>query len=301
MKSTLGFLAAVFALLHVAGCASVLGADFDHPAADAAASSEAGAALGDGGVADGASTCVPPLLQCPDPSLPYAGYVSFTAVQSGDASTPYVGAYFSSNQAGPPFGTCTSPPIGGCCLIGGAGAAASSGGVSAGVVLVRNGDATVATLTATPKPDAGEVYGSTAAAGAWAAGDTLSVQAAGDTVAGFSGSIVVPAPLGNVTPALDPVREVRIPSNLPLVITWAPGARGDLVMFSFDRLFCTADDGAGQLTIAGELLTALRSLLKGGDAYVYLSRVGRRKVSCSNADVALFVFDERLRGLWSLQ
>jgi hypothetical protein len=173
--------------------------------------------------------------------------------------------------------------------------------VSAGVVVARKGDVTLATLTATPEPDAGEVYAPAIASEAWTAGDTLSVQATGDTVSGFSGSVVVPTPLTNVTPAFDPVHETFVPSNLPLVITWPPGAPGDFVMFSFDQLFCMADDGAGRLTIATELLTALRSLLKGGDSYVYLSRVGARRADCSNADINVHVYDLRLQGLWSLE
>ena len=98
----------------------------------------------------------------------------------------------------------------------------------------------------------------------WQAGDTLSVNATGAaSMAGsFTGSVVAPADVANVMPAL--TGTVSIPKSRDFVVTWTPGtgtAQVNLILEDviFAGVSCTAPVTNGTVTVPAALIQKLGS------------------------------------------
>jgi hypothetical protein len=110
----------------------------------------------------------------------------------------------------------------------------------------------------------GDVADPTTRAG-WMPGDTLQVTAAGATVPAFSGSVVAPAALENVTPS---VYAPTISLSADWTVTWTPSpTTPSMIVFaltaaetaaSTDYVKCVLDDAAGTLTVPAALLGHLK-------------------------------------------
>jgi hypothetical protein len=196
--------------------------------------------------------------------------------------------------------TCSSGTmVGECCYLSAAAALDAGAGIppddiSAGVVTLQDGTTTLAVLPF----DAGVGYTSASSvldsSFTWAAGDTLGVTASGDSsgVTGFTGTVVAPARLGNVNPAISSLSTIMRASDF--VLTWTATGTSTVVFnilaantttFMSDGLIrCSTSSGTGTLTVSSTLLGNFQS---GDGASVLLSVGNDTVISATDATVGL--------------
>lgn len=165
---------------------------------------------------------------------------------------------------------------------------------SAGTLTVDDGKTTIATLTAPPYV----ATNGTVTSLTWTAGSTLKVSASGATVDAFDLSVVAPALLTGVSPAL--TAAIKVSKSAKLVVTWTPGTEAcSKVTFGLTQtststalphIGCVVDDSAGTLTVPEELIAKFTATT--GSAT--LERVESAGVNVTNANVKLVVADTEL-------
>ena len=209
------------------------------------------------------------------PSKPNAGTVSFSHTQTKTGNTT-TDAYTASAAfvAVPDGGTsggggCSGTQSGSCCFIPPSQADAGTGGgataVSAGGITAKDGSNTIATMspngttyTAVTNPPTSSLT--------WNAGDSISVNAAGDTVHAFSGSVNAVALFAGVTPALSFLTPTQIPRSSDFTITWTGGTGAIEVILTAQKLTqndgvitCSASSDSGTMTVPHDLLGNLNA------------------------------------------
>jgi hypothetical protein len=176
---------------------------------------------------------------------------------------------------------------GNCCYGTVGGTAPPDGGttsVSAGNLNLRDGSTSIGQLIAP---------GYTAltwSAVTWQTGDTLWVDGQGDPsgVASFSGSVIAPDVLTNVSPTFT-TTQINISSANDYTVTFAPGSGGVHVHIEANTgtnyVACDTPASAGTITIPHALLAPL---VGGGNAIVGVYAYNETVVTSSNAAVAIY-------------
>jgi hypothetical protein len=174
--------------------------------------------------------------------------------------------------------------------------------VSAGDIVVKDGSTTIATMSPTTQGSIMNVYGANIMQDPgykWAGGDTLSFTAAGATVSAFSGSVVAPGLMQNISPALSTTTPTMVPSNADFTVTWAPDGTSATASSIFvggvkgnapdGSIYCNGMDSAGTITVPQALLANLT----GADSLqIVLSRLASSTVSTGNVKVIIAVSAE---------
>jgi hypothetical protein len=226
---------------------------------------------------------------------PYTGFVIFSEQVIGGTKdyNGSAGFYTTFSFAGCPGGT----EQGGCCYESAAAAADAGAGappddVNAGTLTLQDGTTTLATLPFMTGMGYTSVNSVTTSALTWTAGAMLGVNATGDAsgVASFSGTVVAPARLSGVSPAVMTLTSIARGSDF--VLSWT-AAGSSTVLFillaangtSPDGLIrCTASSGDGSLTVPAALLGNFQS---GDHALVLLTVENNTIITASNATVGL--------------
>jgi len=264
------------------------------PGAEGGSPSPDGGDRADGGGGQGAP-CVGFTLSPCDAGMsePYSGTVYFEyappQIAGEEAGTFSTNASFVSSQAMGTFGlTCSSPLTGKCCLIDlPSGSPPPQTSLSAGPISISDG----ADPIGIRDYDTDNYGGSSSLR--WKPHDTLGAQANGDTIAGFSGSIVAPAPVAGLTPAFTTSgTPVVLPTTVDLRVSWTPDdVAGSQILLevtaSPSAIVCLTDDGDGAITIDAGLLGALKDASKGGAVSILALRAVQKRVASSNAVVLL--------------
>jgi hypothetical protein len=224
---------------------------------------------------------------------PYTGFVIFGLSSTLTDYTAEAGFYTTISVTSCPGGTAQ----GSCCYESAAAEAAYGktvppADVNAGALTLQDGTRSVASLPFT----AGKGYASansvTTASVTWAAGDTLSVSAAGDAsgVKSFSGTVIAPAPLAGVTPDLTTLS--KLPRATDFNLTWTANSAGTVLLTilasagtsSDGTIRCSATGSSGMLTVPTGLLTNFKA---GDMASLELSVSNNVALSAANATVGL--------------
>jgi hypothetical protein len=180
---------------------------------------------------------------------------------------------------------CPGTQVGSCCFVPAGGPSCPFPDESnAGTITIARNGTQIAQLTFDKSYDADT---SSTPGLTWQPGDTLSVTAAGSAggVGAFSGSVVAPAPLSGITPALSGT--VAIQKAQDFVIHWTPGsgtATAQLFLSDvrLNGISCTVPVTAGSITVASSLLSLL-----GGSGSIILSPLNATSVTGANAAVRL--------------
>lgn len=203
---------------------------------------------------------------------------------------PFSSTSFSANAifrgnfgAAVPVTGCPGTQVGSCCFVPRGGSSCPfPGTVSAGNITLSKGGTQIAQLTFANGYDDDT---STTPALTWQPGDTLAVSAAGSAgaVAAFSGSVVAPAPLTGVTPAV--TGNVTIPKASDFVIHWTPGSGTATVQLfledvGLNGIACNVPVTAGSLTVSSSLIANL-----GSSGSILLGAFNQTVVAGSNAKV----------------
>jgi hypothetical protein len=269
--------------LALAACGTDTSSNAENNTGNDAGTSDAGisdAGISDAGTDGGASACTTsPAVGQPA----FVGSVEFAPFSSTDFSAD---ATFRGNfGAVVQLSGCTGTQVGNCCF-------SPQGGpscpfpdeTSAGNITVTKSGAQIAQLTFANDYDADT---SSSPALTWQPGDTLSVSAAGSSgaVGSFSGSVVAPSPLANVTPAFGSTATIQKANDL--VITWTPGTGTAVVQLflediALNGIGCTVPVTAGTLTVSSTLLTRL-----GGSGSLILDSTNETTVTGTNAKVVI--------------
>jgi hypothetical protein len=239
--------------------------------------------LSDAGTDAGTSAC----STTPAAGQPaFGGSVDFGATSSTsfDADATFRGNF---GGAALQASGCSGTQVGSCCFVPHGGPSCPfPDEASAGNIAISKGGAQIAQLTVANNYDADT---STTSTLTWQPGDTLSVSAAGSPgqVAAFSGSVVVPAPLTGIAPAISGT--VTIPKANDFVVSWTPGTGTATVQLFLEDIplngiGCTAPVTAGSITVPASLLNML-----GGSGSIIVTNFSQTAATASNAAVSLRV------------
>jgi hypothetical protein len=151
---------------------------------------------------------------------------------------------------------CNGMMVGACCYQT---PASVPGYTTAGTLTVSDGSTMLATIPA-PSTAGPYISGSELSASVtWAPGDTLKLDGSGGTVDAFTLSVVAPALLTGVSPAL--TAALTVPTSADFVVTWTPSSQSCAqVLFGLSQgtgmpeIGCTVDDSAGTLSVPASLL-----------------------------------------------
>jgi hypothetical protein len=226
---------------------------------------------------------------------PYTGYVIFglSALAGTSEYDGQAGFYATVSGGSCPGGTVQ----GSCCYESAAAEAAyakmvTADDVSAGAITLQDGARSLGSLPFTAGKGYTPINSLTTAAVTWAPGDSLGVSAAGDAsgVASFSGTVVAPAPLAGVTPAL--ASGLTLARSSDFNLTWTANSGGTVLLSiiasagatSDGLIRCTATGSSGSLTVPTALLTNLKT---GDMATLELSVSNNVPLSVANATVEL--------------
>jgi hypothetical protein len=213
-------------------------------------------------------------------------------------------AYFYPGAA--PSATCAGTQNGNCCYVPPASGSSSSSSSSsssgtvtipgAGAITVTDGTTPMGTLAFTAGTGYAPLGSATDTMLTWAFGDTLNVSAVGDAngVAAFTGAVVAPASLANLSPALSYTAPTGLSLSSDFVETWTAGPAGSTVTLAIyattsafapnGSITCTADDSSGTITVPTALLANFGPTDTGSAS---LSRSASTAVTASNANVTV--------------
>jgi hypothetical protein len=176
--------------------------------------------------------------------------------------------------------------------------------VSAGDIVVRDGSNAIATMSPTMQNGVMNVYVASSQQDQtyqWAGGDTLSFSATGGMVDAFSGTVVAPALMQGINPALSTMTPTMVSSSSDFTITWTPAATSGVASGIFvsalkgsvpdGSISCNGTDSAGSITVPKALLANMST---GDDLQIVLSRLVSTTVTSGNVTVIIGVSAETL-------
>jgi hypothetical protein len=200
---------------------------------------------------------------------------------------------------------CKGTQSGHCCYTPQGSAAGSTPTyVSAGDIVIKDGSNTIATMSPTTEGGIMNIYITTSQHDStfqWAGGDTLNFAAAGGTVNAFSGSVVAPALMQNISPALSTTAPTMVSASSDFTVTWMPGGTSGAASSIFvgamngntpdGSIYCNGMDSDGSITVPQALLANIAT----GDALqIVLTRVMTNIVTTGNVSVIIGVSAETL-------
>jgi hypothetical protein len=234
---------------------------------------------GDGSASDGAVACGAGIDAG---GLPYTGVVELSRITAPPAAASYAAiAQFETTASASPAG-CVGTVLGACCYE--TNPAATPTPASAGAITIADGTTTLATLT----PPAYSASSATDSTLTWTGGTTLDITAAGATVDAFTASIVAPAQVAGLSPAL--TSAITVPKSSDFVVSWTPGKLACLkISFGLTQgtglpyISCAVDDSAGTLTVPASLL----GMFTAASGTAVLERIDGKHVLSGNADIGI--------------
>jgi hypothetical protein len=193
-----------------------------------------------------------------------------------------------------PAGGCAGTQNGSCCYVGPSdgGTSTTPTAVSAGAITIKDGTTSIGTLTPT-----GTTYTAISnpptTAFTWAAGDTLAISAAGDTVHAFSGNVTAVSLFTGVQPALSEITPTTINRSSDFTITWTSKTGSILLSLSALKglqntpdgiITCNASSDSGTMTVPAALLGNFTANDSGS---ISLTRASSADASPDNATVTI--------------
>jgi hypothetical protein len=227
--------------------------------------------------------------QSTTPKAYYGGvYLSETVTKTGTStSTTYsASAGFYATPDGGVNTSCSGTTYGSCCYVPAGSITGSSTTVSAGGITIKDGTATIATLTPT-----GTTYSTvtnpTTTALTWMPGDSISVAAAGDTVDAFSGSVTAAALFADVNPTLSYITPTHVPRNADFQPTWTTSSGTNITLslstISHGTITCSAAD-TGTIDVP---TAALENFSANDTGTLSIERASSASAADTNATVTL--------------
>ncbi|HEX8793957.1 MAG TPA: hypothetical protein VF765_23610 [Polyangiaceae bacterium] len=243
--------------------------------------------------------------------MAYIGEIG-AIMASADGNSSWNGAAgFVATPDGGGGSTCTGTQSGNCCYVpAGSGTAETPSYVSAGVIVVKDGSNTIATMSPSTQGSIVNAYDATSQQDQtyrWAGGDTLSFAAAGGTVNAFSGTVVAPGLMQGIAPPLGTMMGTMVRSTSDFTLTWEPGTVSGATSSIYigaanggmpdGSIHCNGMDSDGSITVPQALLARF----SGGDALqIVLTRLVSTAMTTGNVSVLIAVSAETL-GLAQLQ
>jgi hypothetical protein len=225
------------------------------------------------------------------------GGTSMWTVAAGFSATPDAGG----------AATCKGTQSGDCCYTPPNGSGSTTNTltyVSAGDIVIKDGSNPIATLSPSTQGGVMDVYATSSqqvATFQWAGGDTLTFTAAGGTVDGFSSTVVTPALMQGISPALSTMTPTTVSASSDFTVTWTPGATSGATSGIFvgalkgmtpdGSISCNGMDSAGSITVPQALLANMTS---GDDLQIVLTRLVSSMSTAGNVDVLIGVSAETL-------
>jgi len=201
--------------------------------------------------------------------------------------------------------TCKGTQSGNCCYMpSGSGTGNTVTYVSAGDIVVKDGNIAIATMSPSTQGGVMDVYATSSQQDStykWAGGDTLSFTAAGGTVNAFSGTVVAPGLMQNITPALSTTTPTMVSASSDFTVTWTPAGTSGAASSIFvgatknstpdGSISCNGMDSAGTITVPQALLANMTS---GDGLQIVLTRLVSSTLTAGNVKVAIGVSAETL-------
>jgi hypothetical protein len=231
---------------------------------------------------------------------------------SAGGSTIWNAAAGFSATPSPGGATCNGTKSGDCCYTPPSGSSTGSTltYVSAGDIVVKDGSNTIATMSAGTQGGVMNVYTTSSQQVAtlkWQGGDTLSFTAAGGTVNAFSGTVVAPELMQNITPILSTMTPTMVSASSDFTVGWTAGTTSGVACSVFvgaskgmtpdGSISCNGMDSAGSITVPAALLAKMAS---GDDLTIVVTRLASSTVTAGNVKVLIGVSAETL-GVGKLQ
>jgi hypothetical protein len=208
--------------------------------------------------------------------------------------------------------TCKGTQSGSCCYTpsGGSSSGSTLTYVTAGDIVIKDGSNAIATMSAGTQNGVMNVYTTNSQQDSmfkWAGGDTLTFTAAGGTVNAFSGTVVAPDLMQNITPILSTMTATSVPANSDFTVGWTAGTTSGVASSVFvgamkgmtpdGSIYCNGMDSAGSITVPQTLLANMTS---GDDLQIVVTRLVSTTVKAGNVTVLIGVSAETL-GVGKLQ
>ncbi len=202
--------------------------------------------------------------------------------------------------------TCKGTQSGACCYLpaGGSSTGSTLTYVSAGDIVVKDGSSTIATMSASTQNGVMNVYATSNQQDAtfkWAGGDTLTITAAGGTVNAFTGTVVAPGLMQNITPILSTTTPTTVSAGSDFTVGWTAGTTSGVASSVFvgamkgmtpdGSISCNGMDSDGSITVPKALLA---NLTTGDDLTIVLTRLASSPVTTGNVSVLIAVSAETL-------
>ena len=200
---------------------------------------------------------------------------------------------------------CKGTQSGGCCYTppSSSGSGSTLTFVSAGDIVIKDGSNSIVTMSPSTQGGVMDVYSTSsqqAPSFQWSGGDTLTFTASGAAVNAFSGSVVAPALMQDISPAFSTTTPTMVSASSDFTVTWTAGntgaASGIFVgamkgMTGDGSISCNSMDSAGSITVPQALLANLTS---GDDLTIVLTRLVSKPVTTGNVSVIIGVSAETL-------
>jgi hypothetical protein len=202
--------------------------------------------------------------------------------------------------------TCKGTQSGACCYTPPSGSSTGSTltFVSAGDIVVKDGSNAIATMSASTQGGVMDVYATNSQQTStfkWAGGDTLTFTAAGGTVNAFSGTVVAPDLMQNITPILSTMTPTMVPAGSDFTVGWTAGTTSGVASSLFvgalkgmtpdGSIYCNGMDSVGSITVPQALLANITS---GDDLQIVVTRLVSNTVKAGNVTVLIGVSAETL-------
>jgi len=182
--------------------------------------------------------------------------------------------------------------------------------VSAGNIVINDGSSTIATMSPGTQGGVMNVYAANSQQDSmlkWAGGDTLTFAAAGGSVNAFSGTVVAPGLMQNITPILSTTTATTVPASSDFTVGWTAGTTSGVAASVFvgamkgmtadGSIYCNGMDSDGSITVPKALLANIAS---GDDLQIVVTRLASNTVTAGNVTVLIGVSAETL-GVGKLQ